>query len=92
VALRYVDRNRCAAGWPLGHGDQVNVVAPQAIARQSHAVMTSLEEKTVEVEPPPVSVEQEDLLAVIAASGDGMRDARRHHPRLAGHGISVSSG
>jgi hypothetical protein len=48
-----------------------------------------LEAKTVEVEP-PVFVEQEDLLAVVAALGDVMRDAVRHHPRLAGHEVSNS--
>jgi hypothetical protein len=46
----------------------MNVIAQQAITQQPHAVTTSLEEKAVEVEP-PVFVEQEDLLAVVAALG-----------------------
>jgi hypothetical protein len=67
----------------------MNVVAHEAIAEQPHAMTASVEAKTVEVEP-PVFVEQEDLLAVVAAFGDVMRDAVRHHPRLAGHEVSNS--
>jgi hypothetical protein len=67
----------------------MNMIGQQAITQQPHAVATSLEAKAVEVEP-PVFVEQEDLLAVVAALGDVMRDAVRHQPRLAGHEVSDS--
>jgi hypothetical protein len=67
----------------------VHVVGHQAIAQQAHAVTASLEAEAVKIKP-PVFVEQEDFLAVVAALGDVMRNALRHHPRLAGHEVSAS--
>jgi hypothetical protein len=68
----------------------MSMTGHQAITQQAHPVTTSLKAKTVEVEP-PAFVEQEDFLAVVAALGDVMRDAVRHHPCLAGHEVSDSS-
>ena len=50
-------------------------------------MMACLRSQMIEVKP-AILVEQEDHLPVVAALGDVMRDARRHHPRLAGHVVS----
>ncbi len=38
---------------------------------------------------PIIGVGAEDCLAVVAALGDVMRYADRHHPRMEGHGLGL---
>lgn len=75
----------------LGHrivagrdGDEVDVVGHQAPAEHVESVLAALEAKRVEVEE-PIGVGEENGLAVVAALGDVVRYADRHHPRLPGH-------
>jgi hypothetical protein len=71
----------------LGNGHQMDMIAHQAVTQQPHAVMARLLAQMIEVKP-AILVYQEDLLPVVAALGDVMRDAVRHQPRLAGHEVS----
>ena len=68
----------------LRHGDQVDVVRHQAVAEDVEGVIARLAAERLEVEE-PIGVGAKNGYAVVAALGDVMRYANRHHPRLAGH-------
>ena len=54
------------------YGDQMDVVGHQAVAQNGQAVLLGFCAQSFDVEP-PVFVEQEDVLAVVAPLGDVMR-------------------
>ena len=65
--------------FPLRNGDQMDVVAHPTPAEQIDAAGREVKREQLLVAA-PVFVGQEDVLAVVAAMGDGMRYADRHHP------------
>jgi len=66
------------------HGDEMDVIVHPAPTEEVDGTGGELGSQEVLVAA-PVFVGQEDLLAIIAAMGDVMRDVDRDHPRLAGH-------
>jgi hypothetical protein len=74
----------CQRVGALWNGDQVDVIGHPTPAQQLNRARLELVAKQILVAA-PVLVGQEDVLAIVAAVGDGMRHVDRHHPRLAGH-------
>ena len=62
----------------LGHGYQMDVGAHQAVAQHAHAAAAAALGQRFQIEP-PVFVNQEDILTVVAPLGDVVRNAVRHH-------------
>jgi hypothetical protein len=74
----------------LRNDDEVDVVRHPAPAEQLGLAGSEMESQELLVAA-PVFVRQEDVLAVIAALGDVMRYANRHHSRWAGHQAELVS-
>jgi hypothetical protein len=74
----------------LRHDNQVDVIRHPAPAEQIGLARTQMQSQEVLVAA-PVFVGQEDILAIVAAVGDVMRHAGRHHPRWAGHAVRFVS-
>jgi len=72
----------------VGDGDQVQVVGHQTVAEQAELFAAAELAQAFEVEA-AVVVEQEDVLAIVAALGDVMGAAWDDDARLARHGRSV---
>ena len=68
----------------------MDVVGHPAPAQQIGLAWAEMESQQMLVAA-PVFVGQEDVLAIVAAVGDVMRCADRHHPRWAGHRVWLAS-
>lgn len=65
----------------------MDVLRHQAVAQQRHAMLPALLPQSLDVES-PIFVHQEDVLTIVAALCDVVRNADRHHP--AGRGIELN--
>jgi uncharacterized protein with ACT and thioredoxin-like domain len=72
----------------MGNGYQVDVVGHEAVAEQVDSTASCLALEQVEVDG-PVIVDEEDLLTVIAALGDVVRETRDDDASGSWHGGSV---
>lgn len=70
------------------HGDQMHVVAHQAIAEQRNLLLLTVEAQRFDVMD-AVQVGFEDSLAVIAPLRNVVRHAHRNHANQSSHGRSI---
>ena len=70
----------------IGHGHQMDVIRHQAVAQQTDTIAATVLGQRFQIEP-PVFVNQEDILTVVAPLADVVRHPGRHHPSRAWHSL-----
>jgi hypothetical protein len=87
VGLGALERQSQGVG-VLGYDNQVNMVGHQTVTQHAQAIALLVLGQSGQVET-PVIVDKENVLAIVASLRDVVRDARRHHAGLSGHGREI---